>query len=286
MIASQTPLPTEPAEVGALVEATFRVFMTTMWGCFPLTLAPSLIGLLPALSMPDPEADPLAALEWFQRPSVWAMYLLLSVVSALCINAVVFRMGMQGRGHPAGLIDSVTRGMQRLAAGLGGWLLYLLIVIATMLPWVAAIAVGQALQGEVGAAVGALLGMGLLAVPTWASLAFGLFIYAVVLERRSAVGALRRSMQLVHGNWWRSSLVVGVALLIYSIGIFFVALIAAALAGLLLWFSQGSGAMHGAAWLVGVQLLLAPFTALGQQLMLASGLAMFNDLVLRKPQPA
>lgn len=286
MIPSHHPLPSEPAEVGRLVETMFRVFTATLRACFPLMLAPSLLGVLPLLTMPNPELDPFGALTWFQRPSVWIMYLTIILASALCINAAVFRMAMLGRGHDADLAKSLARGLQRLPASLVGWLLYTLLTLATLLPWIGAMLAGFAVDPQFGGAVGALLGSWTLALPTWACVAFGFFLFAIVLERAGPLASFRRSMHLVRGSWWRTSLVVGLALLVYSLGMFFVTLMAFAVAALVVWAAPGTSVINAAYLLIGVQLLMAPFAAMGQQLVVASGLAMFNDLVLRRPASA
>jgi hypothetical protein len=281
MITTPAPLPAQPADLGGMIDATFRTFALTLWACFPLTVAPGLISLLPALWMPDVEVDPAAALEWFLRPSTWLIYACIIMVSVLCMSAVVHRMGMAGRGHPVSLTESVGRGIERFAAALLGWLLYVLILLVSLVPLFAVVSLGAGMGESTGAAIAFLLGLWLLALPTWASLAFGLFLYALVLERRSAVDSLRRSAQLIHGHWWRSSVVIGVAILVYSMAIMFAAIIVGVIAAGLTWAAHGQQALQDPSWLIGFQLLLTPFAALGQQLFIASGLVVFNDLSLR-----
>lgn len=285
MIAVSPTLPAQPADVGGLIEASFRVWRASLRGCFGLAVAPSLISLLPALWMPSPE-DPLQALEalsgWLQRPSVWLLYLALTVLNLLCLSAIAYRMGMLGRGQDPGLIPSLNRAIERLPAALLGWLLY---GLALLLGLAAALAVPTALvAGGASApviALGALASALLLAPPTWLSLAAGLFLYATVLERRGGIDSLRRSMALMRGHWWRSSAVIGVVLLVYMLLASAAALFAALLAGAVSVALGGLAALQQGGWVLGLQLLLAPVSAVLQLLVIAGGLAMFSDLVLR-----
>ncbi len=173
MIAVSPTLPAQPTEVGGLIEASFRVWRASLRGCFGLAVAPSLISLLPALWMPRPD-DPLQALdalsEWLQRPSVWLLYLALTVLNLLCLSAIAYRMGMLGRGQDPGLIPSLNRAIERLPAALMGWLLY---GLALLLGLAAALAVPTALVASDASglliALGLMASLLLLAPPTWLS---------------------------------------------------------------------------------------------------------------------
>lgn len=289
MVTVSPALPATPTAVGPQIEASFRVWLRQLGATWLLALLPALAALLPTMLLPRPD-DPLAAFDalfdWLQRPSTWVMVLLVMGLQVYFFAALFHRMGHLGRGQDPGFAASLAAAAQRLPASLGATVLYslgLLLSLAPVLGLTALLALEIALPLKLLAGAGALL---LLGPPTWLSLAAGLFLFAIMLEGRGALGGLQRSLQLMRGRWWPASAVVGTALLVYSMlagaigSVVFMAAFAAQFA------LGGAESLLGFGWLIAAQWLMAPFSALLQLLVVASLLVVFNDLVLRQASAA
>jgi hypothetical protein len=109
-----------------------------------------------------------------------------------------------------------------------------------------------------------------------------LAIYSVIIEDMGGYAAIKRSHQLVWGNWWKTAIVITVAFLIYLAAFM-------ALAGLGLALAWGMGlttiqdpAQLGGVYLVGYLVINGLVSMLLGPLLIAVTLALFNDLRLRK----
>ena len=289
MISERPFLPEQPIEVGKQIELSFKLWIAALATCFWPLLIPSLLTVLPHLLFapsPTPESDPLAFdFEAFTRPSYWMLWAALFAVSVLGQVVALRRLQALAAQQSESFGRSVELALSRLPAALGGYLLYLLALTLSLLPWIAHI-VWQVNQPFSMPAAGLLvLSTCLLWIfPTWFSLAAVFFLFASGLDKAGPIEGIRRSLQLMRGHWWRTSAVVGVILLAYS-GILGVAM------PLCLSIAVGvSYAMHGAEafltlqWLPGFELLFAPVQAISLSLIFATGWICYRDLVIRHQQ--
>lgn len=284
MVTVTASLPTTPGDIGRQLEAAFRSFWVHWRRGFALAFIAQLIGLLPLALMPRAQ-DPLAGLgellEWYTRPGTWALFAFTLACQVFLFAALHYRLGCCGRGMDPGLVGSVNRALGRFPAALGAVLLYLAGLLISLLPMLAVVAVAASEgMGDLIRSLLGLVALGALALPTWWSLAAGLCLFAVVLERRSALAAIHRSLALVHGHWWISSAVVGIVLLVHLTasmligGVVMVAAMAGALA------QGGAEGLMQSGWMIGAQLLVSPLSALLQILLVCGLLAVFNQRVL------
>jgi hypothetical protein len=88
------------------------------------------------------------------------------------------------------------------------------VFVVAVVPGAVVVAVGDDRAGAALLAIGALAG---LALAAWLFVAFALAPAAVVLERQTARGALRRSRALVRGSWWRTFGILLLAVVIANI---------------------------------------------------------------------
>ncbi|GIX34357.1 MAG: hypothetical protein KatS3mg126_0136 [Lysobacteraceae bacterium] len=281
MVPVPATLPERPTDVGAQVNAAFRTFGTHARAVFAPALAGQLLALLPYLAMPEVGSEPAAAaelLDWLARPATWALLVAVSVAQLHLSCVILYRLGCRGRGRDPGLPASFQHGLQRTAAAVASLLLYLAGLAAASLPFL--LLVGLAAASGQGALSGllALAALFSCALPVWWSLAAGLALPAVVLERRGPIAAIGRSLALVRGSWWRISVVLGVVLLVHlAVSMVLGTVLAiAAMAGLA--SAPGTGG-PGSGWMLALQLLLSPVNALLLILLFSGLLAVFNDRV-------
>jgi hypothetical protein len=134
-------------------------------------------------------------------------YFFLTLVITLIAESVLTGMltGALGRGL---IGDKITIGEAWRIARVGSVIaISLLILLIIVVPWfvlgllvfglaAAKLTAGAVLLGVVG-------GIGLIVATIWVGVRLIVAVPAVVLEQTSPVQALRRSWQLVQGNWWR-----------------------------------------------------------------------------------
>jgi hypothetical protein len=289
MLPVSATLPTSAGDIGRQLEAAFRTFWVHWKAGFALAFIAQLIALLPAVMPPfaaapesaDPMQSMLQLLDWYARPSTWLLLALVIACQILLMTALSYRLGCCGRGQDPGLVASVNRGLSGFPAALGATLLYLAGLLLSLLPMLllAGLAASDGL-GALARSLLALLALSALGLPTWWSLAASLYLFAVALERRGAVAALQRSLNLIRGRWWLSSAVVGIVLLVHLTVSLLTGMVVAlaAMAGTLA--GDGSEALLQGGWVIGAQLLMSPVAALLQILLLCGLLAVFNDRVL------
>ncbi|WP_328889633.1 DUF7847 domain-containing protein [Streptomyces sp. NBC_00316] len=153
--------------------------------------------------------------------AIWLVVVLALVLSTAMMYATVpavLQDAVLGRPTTFGIIWR--RAWARVPAVIGTvFLTYLIAVVPVVLVMVGFIATMiTAITLDSGSGAGALVALGfvgaLLTAPlaTWLWVKFALAPAAVVFERQRPVAALRRSAQLVRGDWWR---IFGISLLAF-----------------------------------------------------------------------
>jgi len=187
-------LPLErPLSAGEVLDAGISLFKVSLLRCLPLSLAAVVLGQLPALyarlSGRAPSFSDIGPLEAL-------LALLAGVANVVLWGAILLRQRAIANGR-----DST------LAQDLGG-------PLARLLPVLGMILASTALIG---------LGLVLLVLPGLYLAVALMFAYpAMLFDGESALGSIRASWRLVRGNWWRTSMIVTVALfaiiVFYAIG--------------------------------------------------------------------
>lgn len=252
----------QPEPVPRLLEQTVQLYSASLQPVLPLALAAALAGAAPQLLMlalGSSDLEQIAA----QQSGLFLLNTLLGVLVSLWMYAaMIVMLGRIATGQTCQVSEAAWQGLQRLLALLLGYLLYGLIVF---------------------------IGLLLLIVPgVFLGIALYLFSFSIVLERQSAPGGINRAWELARGHWIHSFLIIMTPILAY--------LLAALLTGVLM-------TAIGAAWVGGLEaaaqgsdprvLLLNTLASvvlatLFMPLLLAAGIVLFNDLILRhqgKAQP-
>jgi hypothetical protein len=138
-------------------------------------------------------------------------------------------------------------------------------------------------------AIALLIGLCLLVIPgliLMISLMF--FWYLIVLEDQGAIASLRNSHALVWGNWWRTTAIVTVVVVIYMVAILLVLGILSAIVGISAWMGpspeqMAAGPTGAVLAFIGAQVAL---NALLMPMFMSVMLVTFRELQLRQAAPA
>ena len=242
-----TILPFErPQSVGEVLDAGIALFKVSLLRCLPLSLLAVIVGQLPSVVAMTQRRTPslagMGALDWLLVAGA-------GFANVLLWGAILLRQQAIAQGRRS-----------TLAADLGP-------PLARLLP---------SLIMVVASAV--LIGVGLLALllPGLYLMVALIFAYpALLLDGESVAGAMRASLRVVRGNWWRTSAILTVALfailVFYAIG---------TIAGLIIVQLSGGGDV-GSVFLA-TTIIGALVGALFMPFMCALSLAQYADLKLRR----
>jgi len=182
-----TRLSTEPLGIGKVLDASFKLFFAGLGRVFLLSLAASLVGVLPVLVLSG-TSDPETLRSGSGLASLVLISLITLLVSLVLLTAVLYRLGRLAEDREMTMTEALAHGLRCLLPMLFATILYAL-----------AVALGMV----------ALVIPGLILMLT---LAF--FSLAIVLDDEGPLSALKRSHGLVWGNWWRTATVLSVPVII------------------------------------------------------------------------
>lgn len=245
---SSTILPFQrPVSAGEVLDTAFRLFKASLVRCLPLSLAAVVMGQLPTVYTLASGRRPSVSLE--TDPMDLLLVIVAGLANVLLWGAILLRQHAIAYGRASTLSADLRRVLSLLVPSLAMALLSVL-----------AIAVGLVL----------------LVVPGLYLAVALLFAYpAMLLDGQSVVGSIRASLNLVRGNWWRTSLVLTVAL--FAVIVFYAV---GSVAGLVLSRLVGGGDV-GTVFLV-TSVITALIGALFTPFMVALSLAQYDDLKLRR----
>lgn len=182
----------QPQTIGQTLDNGFKLFFDGFKRCFLLSLLAALILILPyAISEPlmapgQPPTFSWSALVKFMMVllPVWLVYLWLQAT-------MLFRLGRIAESADPTLGDVLAHGFKCLLPILASMILYMICLV---------------------------FGTILLIIPgIFLSLSLYLFMPAIVLDGLNPVQALKRSHNLVWGNWWRTLTVITVPVFVIII---------------------------------------------------------------------
>ncbi len=245
---SSTILPFQrPVSAGEVLDAGFRLFKVSLVRCLPLSLAAVVMGQLPTV----------LAMARGRRPSVsldmgtgeWLLVLVAGLANVLLWGAILLRQRAIAYGQPSTLAGDLGLALSRLLPSLATAIVVGLLIVA---------------------------GLVLLVVPGLYLAVALLFAYpAMLLDGQTVSGSIRTSLRLVRGHWWRTSLILTVAL--FAVIVFYAV---GTVVGLLIVQLTGGGDV-GTVFLV-TSVISALIGALFTPFMVALSLAQFDDLKLRR----
>lgn len=193
--------PSRPQSNGEVLDTVFRLFLATVVKCVPYGLAAMLLSQAPNLY----DLARGAPVRGFGTNDVawWVLFLAGILGSLVFLSAIMLRQTAMLRGEPLSM-------RRELADVLG------------RLPGLALLFVLNALAVSIGIAAVVLPGLYLVIAlaPAWP---------AFLLGPRSAIGAMRESLSLTRGHWWRTAIVFVVSFVIALAFVFSVAIATIAL---------------------------------------------------------
>jgi len=249
-------LSTAPQSISRVLDTSFKLYFRTLKPCFFVALSAALLQAVPYLFVPVMDAsDPFAFYRSFGIGLI-AAFLVVMLILTVVYAGLIDYQGMIGRGFEQSMSQSLQNGARRIPGLLGG---FVIAILATAL-------------GLLALVVGAF----------YVFIVLFFWAYSLMLEGNGTIASMKRSMQLVKGNFWR---VVVMLLVPFALQFALGGLVATFTMGYVLVASIQTGQpptpeqMHTLqAW---SQLLNAPVTALSMPLMVAVGVTIFNDLVVR-----
>lgn len=245
-----TQLPASPQGIGPVLDSGFRLYGASLKHVILLSGLSALLTALPGLwfysQLPAPPVDP-ETLTALTIPRA-GMQLIATLISLVIFGTIVLRMQNIATGDDRDLGTELRGSLKAFPwLFLGG----ILCVLAVM---------------------GGLL---LLIIPGLIlSVSLMFFGYAILCDGEGPVSGLKQSHRLVWGHWWRTAVVMTVALIVL--------MIAYLLVGLMLGFAAGFAAAGTPASVSIMSLLAQVITgAVATPLLYAVGLVQYRDLKLR-----
>lgn len=280
-------------DFGALVQASFHLWLASLRASFRDGLMVSLLAQLPLLpwwwSTRGPfSQDPLQA--WLD-PSVrqtsaamLAFGLLMNLASLWFLLSLLRRQGLLARGQALGMERSLEYAWRRLPAALLATATYCGLSLLALAPVGLAFGFGLAGDDALRLLLALLVGLLLAAVPlAWVSIAAAFIYPPILLDGHGGWSAQQLSFRLVRGHWVRCASVLSLAMLA---GLGILGVVGAApflLTGAIVVADDGMQALLRPGWLVFGQLLSTPLMALLLPLVTATYLVCYEDLKWRRP---
>jgi len=236
--------PTAPLSIGGVLDNGFQLLRASFSSVIGLAIISAVIGSAPNLVLPQP---PLTG-EPRIPTGFLAGSLVAGLVSALFYGAIIARIDAHIKAREMSFAEAVQIGARRLLPMILCFILY-----------------GLAVAG----------GFVLLVIPgVILALSLGMAPYLVITEELGPVDALKRSHNLVWGNWWRTAIIITVIMFILMAAYCFVGMVS----GISI---VAGGTEVGEPGLL-VTLAMALFSAVITPVAYSLGLALLTDLQLRK----
>lgn len=243
-------LPTAPRGIGQVIDSVFQLFRASFTSLLVFALIGGLIGVVPIAYMLWTGAleNPAAASGIALMPGYWITILCTVPLTLICYGAAIARGESVARGQKISVSAALGRGVSCLL---------------TML--IASILFGIAVA----------VGLVLLVIPGLI-LMISLFMYqpAIVLDGKGVVESLKYSHSLVWGNWWRTTAVFSIALIIIYV-LFLLIGVAAGMLFIVVGFDAVIAFIVQAVTTVLAGFLITPF-------FVALYLEVYRDLKMRK----
>jgi hypothetical protein len=202
--------PTGPQSIGQVLDSAFRIFKVSLVPCLLYGAVAIIAGQLQNIYT-IASGKPLRSFNG--RDPVWiALYLAGAIISLVMGLALFLRQRDIATGARRGAGIELSEAIRRLPGFLG--LLLLCALIIGIGPLIVGILYAAAGPNPTGYAILAVLVLILLVPLTYVMTPLSLVTPAFLLDGASPTQAIRYSMRLVKGCWWRTSTIFTVALII------------------------------------------------------------------------
>lgn len=233
--------PEVPLSIGGVLDDGFSLLKASFTKVFPLALVGSVISGTPNMFLPGD--DPAALME---MSAVMSFFMLAaSLVSLVFLGAIIAMIDAVSKNRKMSFAEAVGVGLRHFLPVLGCVILILLAVTAGFV---------------------ALLIPGIIL-----SLSLAMAPYLVVADGIGPIASLKKSHQLVWGNWWRTAAIFSVVIFITVSAYFLVGM----LAGIGLFVAPGEGGLFANLIVVVLNASLTP-------VFYTFGMSVLRDLQLRK----
>lgn len=253
--------PTQPQGVGGVLDTAFQLYKATLGAVWPISLLLAVVGMPPTLyllfsgaPLPDLESTgfDLSTAFGANDPVSSAIGLISGILTLWVLSALYLKQRAGGVDEALSVGDALKVAVARLAPVLGSTVLF---VIAFVVGLILLIVPGLILM-----------------------VSLMLYMQLVLFEEKGPVEALTASHKLVWGNWWRSTAILTVALILVMV-IFMAVGVVAAVAAPFLGIAIEDYLMLA---LVGELVFNALFNLLFMPFFSAVMIALYWDLKLRK----
>lgn len=268
-----------PQGIGRILDNGFRLMIAGIGMAALLLLMMIIVEAILFTAMGASFFTKLAALQKGQIPASGlglfiVFMLLLGIVSMLFNNAMMAKYGAVAYGNSMSLGQAIATGVRKILPVLGYGILYALIMAISALPLVLL----MALLKPHGLLAFLVIVVGIIPPLIFSlSLIFG--NYLIILDNTGVIDSIKRSHNLVWGNWWRTALYFTIIIIIMLAIMFAVELTF----GLIIGLTSHLDAQKGlSSFNVIVQILNQLVSMIFMPVMISLFIPYFHDLKLRK----
>lgn len=233
--------PEVPLSIGGVLDDGFSLLKASFAKVFPLALAGSLVS--GAANLFFPLTDPAGMRALSAGPTLLVLAATLS--SLVFFAAILAMIDATARQREMSFGDALAVGVSRF-----------LPILACVTLFILAVAGGFLLLVIPGIIV---------------SLSLGLAPYLVIVDRMGPIAALKKSHQLIWGNWWRTATIFSVVIFITLSAYFLIGM----LAGIGFFVAPGEGGLFSDLVVVVLNALISP-------VFYVFGMSVLRDLQLRR----
>ncbi|MDB6102264.1 MAG: hypothetical protein JWO52_2263, partial [Gammaproteobacteria bacterium] len=190
--------PARPQSIGEVIDTAFRIFKATLLRSLPYSVLATVAGQLQNIYL----IVSGRTLHRFANtdPAWWLLYLLGAFTGAIFINAILIRQAATASGSASMGSAALVEGLRKTPAAIVMGLLVVLFVGVCFAPMLA-IPRSYYFLSFLALCIPALY-VGVFFLCSWPALLMG---------RKSIIGSLRYSANLIRGNWWRTVMIYTVA---------------------------------------------------------------------------
>lgn len=205
--------PTEPQSIGNILDAGFRLYFKSLKHVLLFAFIMAAIGLIPSLfwqtqfDLATLQADP-ESLNFEPSDIVILIVVVLGIIIAdfILYGAITYRLHGIATNNMPSIGQTLGYAARKFPAYFGASFLFGLVLLIFFVLMGIAVAVLQAFS---------ILVILFLFVPlTYVMIKFSMYTLAIFVEDAGPIEALSRSWELVQDNWWRTFVLLSVAMLI------------------------------------------------------------------------
>ncbi len=179
---------TTPQSIGKTLDMGFKLYVSVFKNVFLLCFLGMSIMSLPSVFMVFSGIEPGGVPEGMLLIISIAIFLACVAFGCLFLLAILIKYAATAKGESIAMTDSIKKGLGYIFPMIGIWFLYSIAIVVGML---------------------------LLVIPgIYLMVALMLAPYLIIIEDNGVWASLKRSRQLIKGNWWRTTIIITVPVVI------------------------------------------------------------------------